>query len=203
MRNTYLIFIGLILFFAIIGCQQQPSQEATNTNTQEEKPEGLSKEDMLKKGKQYALQTKATLGQNLFKAIKEYGADGAVEFCSEQAYPLTDSMGKHFGVQIKRVSDQPRNPKNSANESQLAYIKQSKQALAEGQTLKPQLQQVDNKQVAYYPILTNEMCLQCHGTAEKEIAVKTLQKLNERYPKDQARGYGTNELRGIWVVTMP
>jgi hypothetical protein len=56
--------------------------------------------------------------------------------------------------------------------------------------------------IVYYPILTNAMCLQCHGKPEEDIKPSTLSKLHMLYPQDKGVGYEENELRGIWVVEM-
>jgi Protein of unknown function (DUF3365) len=54
----------------------------------------------------------------------------------------------------------------------------------------------------YYPILTNAMCLQCHGKPNVDISITTLDKIHALYPDDRATGYVVNELRGLWVVEM-
>lgn len=153
-------------------------------------------------GKKFALSTKAVLGKNLKGAIKKNGTENAVTFCNERAFALTDSMAIQLHAGIKRVSDQPRNEMNIANEMELKYISASKLALSNGDKLKPQVQEIDGKMVAYYPITTNKMCLQCHGAPNEQIKPETLAKLQSLYPKDAATGYGENELRGIWVVEM-
>jgi cytochrome c553 len=153
-------------------------------------------------GLKYALGTKAVLGKNLLTQIKNNGTEKALAFCNEQAFPLTDSMANEYNVSIKRVSDNERNPNNKANESELAYIKLIKQSHFDNQEMKPQLKNIDGIQTAYYPILTNKMCLQCHGDLEKDITKNTLNKINQLYPKDKATGYKENEIRGIWVVEM-
>ena len=154
----------------------------------------------LEKGKAMALKTKAALGKNLMQAINERGAAGAVEFCNVKALPITDSLAQLQNANIKRVSDKNRNPLNAANEDELAYIIASKKELESGNSIKPQVKEVNGKWVGYYPILTNAMCLQCHGKEGNQIAVETLAKIKEKYPEDKATGYGENELRGIWVV---
>lgn len=161
--------------------------------------EDLSDVDL---GRKYALSTKAVLGKNLMAAIQKYGTEGAVTFCNTKAYPLTDSMALALNVSIKRVSDQPRNPLNTANEKELAFIKDAKALLGKGQKIMPQMQEINGKAVGYYPIKTNKMCLQCHGTANTDVLAPTLEKIAALYPKDQALGYDENELRGIWVVEM-
>lgn len=156
----------------------------------------------LEKGKQLALGTKKVLGKNLIGAINSGGSEGALEFCSSRAIHLTDSMANELKAKIKRVSDQNRNPANGASVSELAYITESKARLKDGKDPKPQLLKEGDKYIGYYPILTNQMCLQCHGKPNVDINEATLGKIEKLYPNDKAVGYGLNELRGIWVVEM-
>jgi len=156
----------------------------------------------LEEGLNYAMQTKGVLGKNLMTAIKSQGTEHALSFCSEKAYPLTDSMGVALGTQIKRVSDLNRNPDNRANQQEMLYITEAKNKLLRGEKLTPQMQEIGGQMVGYYPITTNQMCLQCHGSPESDIKPNTLTKIESLYPDDKAVGYGENELRGIWVVEM-
>jgi cytochrome c553 len=153
-------------------------------------------------GLQYAMATKAILGKNLIGAINEKGTAEAMSFCNTKAIHLTDSMAQNQGVAISRVSDQERNSNNKANAEELAYIKASKAKIRAGKKPSPQIVELANMVVGYYPIITNAMCLQCHGNIGTNIGATTLAKLNTLYPNDQARGYGLDELRGIWVIEM-
>ena len=156
----------------------------------------------IEQGKEFALKTKGVLGKNLLNAIKTKGTEGAVGFCNTRAIHLTDSMAQALHASVRRVSDKPRNPDNQADKAELAYILAAKELLSQGEKIKPQIQSIDGRDVAYYPIMTNDMCMQCHGKPETDIQANTLAKLSALYPEDQARGYGPNELRGIWVVGM-
>jgi mono/diheme cytochrome c family protein len=156
----------------------------------------------LELGQRIAMQTKATLGKNLLGAINSRGAAGAVDFCSTRAIPITDSMALALNASVKRVSDRNRNPDNAANADELAYIQASKALLAQGKKLMPKLTEIDGMQVGYYPIMTNTMCLQCHGQQGSQIADGTAQVIAAKYPEDKAVGYASDELRGIWVVEM-
>lgn len=153
-------------------------------------------------GKDLAMKTKSVLGKNLMNAIKNNGADGAVTFCNTKAYPLTDSMSILLNASIKRVSDRNRNPENNASEQELAYINSTIEKIKEGKEAKPQLNENDGKIIAYYPIMTNDMCMKCHGDPGKDIDDKTMSKINKLYPNDKAIGYKPEQLRGIWVVEM-
>jgi cytochrome c553 len=153
------------------------------------------------RGLKYALTTKSVLGKNLMGAIQEKGTLGALAFCNERAYPLTDSMAVTHNATIKRVSDKPRNPNNQANKKELLYIKTFKTNIKNSIDPKPIVDQIDKKVHVYYPISTNTMCLQCHGVPNQDIQSPTLKNLASLYPQDKAIGYGVDEIRGIWSIT--
>lgn len=152
------------------------------------------------KGLKYALATKAVLGKNLMGTIQKSGTLAAVEFCNIQAYPLTDSMSVAYNAHIKRVSDKPRNPENQASSKELQYIESFKKAIANNEEPKPILEETATDVSFYYPITTNSMCLQCHGTPNKELDTEAYKTIKALYPRDMAIGYGVNEVRGIWRV---
>lgn len=151
-------------------------------------------------GQKYASASKAALGRKLMAAIAKNGPDGAVEFCNINALPLTDSLSIAYGAKIKRVTDKPRNPLNKANEKELSFIADFKEKLTSGYPLEPILDTTDGQLNFYYPILTNAMCLQCHGKPEVQITASTLSVLDKLYPEDMAREYQENEIRGIWAI---
>ena len=147
------------------------------------------------------MSTKQQLGKNLMNAIKTKGTPNAIAFCNVHAYPITDSLAKIYNLSIKRVTDKPRNIDNMANEAELAHIETFKNALAEGKELESIVNETDEMVNFYYPIVTNGMCLQCHGEPNKEIDEATLTQLNKLYPDDKARGYALGQVRGIWSIS--
>ncbi len=153
-------------------------------------------------GKSIATETQAVLAKNLMGAINKGGTEYALAFCNTNAITLTDSMAHALSARIKRVSDKPRNAGNQANEIELAYIQVLKDRMASGEQPEAKMNEIEGKMVGFYPIVTNQMCLQCHGKAEENIKVATLQKINKLYPADKATGYADKELRGLWVIEM-
>lgn len=151
-------------------------------------------------GMTHAMAAKTVLGKNLVQAIGEKGTIGAIEFCSTRALEITDSVSVMNNAIITRVTDKPRNPKNTANEEELGYITYFKKLVAAGKDPKPIVKSEDGEVDFYYPITTNTMCLQCHGKPEEEIAQETLVTLKLLYPQDKAIGYQDNEVRGIWSI---
>lgn len=153
------------------------------------------------RGLQYALSTKAVLGKNLMGKIQKNGTLAALEFCNIKAYPLTDSMSVVHKATIKRVSDKPRNQKNIASNVEKGYINIFKENVKTNTKSDPILVVSDQKVQFYYPIITNRMCLQCHGNTSSDIEVSTLDKIKNLYPEDLATGYQENQVRGIWSIT--
>lgn len=152
-------------------------------------------------GLKYALSTKAELGKNLMGAIQKKGVEGAVTFCNEQAYSITDSMSRIHNANIKRVSDKPRNQNNRANSIESEYIETFKEIVANQKEINPIIEEEEDVVNFYYPITTNSMCLQCHGTLDKELKSETYNTIKGLYPNDKAIGYDVNEVRGIWSIS--
>jgi hypothetical protein len=162
-----------------------------------------SLEEYRARGLEAALQTKAALGGQLKQAIEAGGPEGAVAFCNTRAIPITEETSDKLGVKVTRVSDQPRNPANAASDDELAIIAAYKESLAAGAQPTPEARVHNGEVSAYYPIVTNAMCLKCHGTPGSDISAATQAVLDSQYPDDRATGYGEKQLRGLFVVTMP
>ena len=153
------------------------------------------------RGLHYALNTKSVLGKNLMGTIQKKGTLAALEFCNLKAYPLTDSMALVHNATIKRVTDQPRNQNNLADSKELNYIETFKNQLSNADEIEPIVSEINDTVHVYYPIITNDMCLQCHGKPNQTMNSETVYKITELYPKDKAFGYNINEIRGIWSIT--
>ncbi len=197
--------LPLLVLLLVLSCKQGPKTSETNILQPEAKSPtemevGATTQTPKEMGMKFAQETQKVLGKNLMGTIQNKGVEEAVVFCNERAYPLTDSMSMNFNARIKRVSDKPRNPDNAANASELAYIETFKKDVAAGVTLEPILKEVNGKVHFYYPIVTNSMCLNCHGIPGKSIQADVVQHLSRLYPDDKATGYDVNEVRGIWSI---
>lgn len=175
---------------------QNTFEKPNDDETVLDEPENAS----LKLGNEITKNTKQLLGKNLMSAIKTEGTAGALAFCNTQAIPLTDSMMNKYNTFIQRVSDKPRNPKNSANQVETEIIATYQEQLKNGSAIAPQLLESDGKKWFYKPIVTNQMCLQCHGIADKNIKPEVLTEITKRYPEDMATGYAENQVRGLFKI---
>ncbi|MGI9527453.1 MAG: Tll0287-like domain-containing protein [Weeksellaceae bacterium] len=193
--------------FVLFGCNknEKPStNQIEDSSIVEEFNDSISsdKDKYLERGKAIAGQAQGVLGKNLIQALNAEGPVFALEFCSAEAIPLTDSAALSSDVKLKRVSDKNRNPNNVANDKELKIINLFKSQINQGVEVKPEVEATEDHYVGYYPIVTNTMCLQCHGTPKVDINEETYAKIKSLYPADKAFGYDINELRGMWVVEM-
>lgn len=154
-----------------------------------------------KQGLAIAMKTKQQLAQNLIGTLQSKGTLAALKFCHVKAYPLTDSMARTHKGLIKRVSDKPRNVENRASAKESMLITSFQKKLDQGSTYEPVVERTANGSFKFYsPIVTNPLCLQCHGKPIKDIESTTLQMLKKLYPQDLAVGYTNQQVRGLWRI---
>ena len=199
-KTMFMKFFTLSIFLIFFySCQQKKENLSVESNTNQLQKE---KDDFIAKAKTIAMNSQKALGGKLKAKLAEGGPIHALEFCSLQAIPITDSLSDAQEVTIRRVTDKTRNAANIADDKELDYINFVKEQLKNGEIPTPNAQILSDKNVAYFPIITNAMCLQCHGQKGNTLADATYQKIQELYPDDMATGYADEELRGIWVIEM-
>lgn len=183
-------YLSLSLLLIGISCSDQKSLTE------------IEKEEYLKKGKTIALQSQKALGKQLTKQIQLGGTEHAMDYCNLKAISITDSLSSVLNADIKRLSDLNRNPVNQADQFANRYIASGKERLKSKQVLEPVILATEDSVRMLFPIQTNGLCLQCHGQPNKEIKTGTLMKIDSLYPKDLAKHYDVNQLRGVWSITM-
>ncbi len=147
-----------------------------------------------------------TLVGRLTAAMEEGGAAHAVEFCSQEAMPLTRMVESEMvgDVELKRTSFRYRNPENAPDEAETQALRYFEDAMEAGGGVPSRyVQQVSAREYRYYqPLFVGEVCLQCHGDPEN-ISPAVLEKLEANYPADLATGYEAGDFRGLVRVTVP
>ncbi|WP_300022859.1 DUF3365 domain-containing protein [uncultured Maribacter sp.] len=202
MKKIFLLLAAVLVLSCKDSSKVKDDNNVESSNAIEtSKNATINDSILLEKGKTFAQSTQKVLGKNLMASLQKSGAVGAVEFCNEKAYPLTDSMAVVHNAKIRRVSDKPRNTNNQANKEELEYIEFFKSKINNNESYQPIVTNENGKPKFYSPIVTNTMCLNCHGVPETNIDSKVTLLLNDKYPYDQAIGYKENEVRGIWSIT--
>jgi hypothetical protein len=204
-KNNLLLWVLPFALFACKGEGAKKGQEGAESEKEVEVWVGQTRttDDYRETGLQYAMAVQATLGKTLQQKIKEEGTLGAIEFCNLNAMPITDSLSRELGASISRITDRPRNPQNKASDDELKLMSMYREDFAEGHTPEGIVILRDDKTHFYYPIVTNSLCLQCHGTPDSEISPEVYSKIQELYPEDRATAYSSEQLRGLWKVSFP
>lgn len=195
----------MLVMASLAACKEKNTDDVKENKTAEAAPE-LSQEEIQQytdAGKKIANATFMELSGNLKKALKEGGVKEATEYCNVVAMPLTDSLSGVHEASIKRTSLKLRNSQNKANAEELALLNKYEAQFAAQQELKPMVKAIDSHTVQFYaPILTQQLCLSCHGTIGKELSKENYEIIRELYPEDQAIAYAEKDFRGMWSIQM-
>jgi hypothetical protein len=140
-----------------------------------------------------------TLGKEMKGFMKKGDIKGAVQFCSSNAYSLTEKVNKELGenISVKRVSTKFRNPANkpSKEEAKILFMLEN--------TKQPILTKVsDGSYKLYKPLrIAKPVCLKCHGKGS-DMPEEIRKTIHSIYPNDKATGYEFGDLRGAVIVTI-
>lgn len=191
--------VGLVLLLLLCSCSPAPvlEEEKSRQRLDASVP---GAEEWTARGRAITSQAFSLLSSNLLQAIEQGGAQNSLPYCSAMAMPLTRIVADTNSVSLRRVSHRVRNPGNRANTEELALIAEYRTTRAAGGVLSPVLM-ADGHVTYYAPIvITNALCLQCHGTPEKEVTLEVLSSIRKHYPADEAVGFEMGEVRGLWRV---
>ena len=190
----FIAIASIIVFFA---CEDKNGETTRDQQT-------LDTTTVVQKGQEITSATFATLSSNLQKAMGEGGVRHALKFCNIKAYPLTDSLTEHFGVELRRASHRPRNPSSKADSLEMQSIEKYIEQIEGEKTPKARVIQAEDKILYHAPIrISNQLCLNCHGKPGEDITASNLQIIDSLYPDDEARDFQMGALRGIWSVRFP
>jgi hypothetical protein len=165
-----------------------------------------TRERVVAAGDTAAMALVRTLGGRLNAHLASGGPAEAVTFCSTEAQRLTDSVSTALGDgwSVKRTTMQTRNPRNAPDTLEAKALTYFQTALHDTGELPPHTVQTtaEGDYRYYMPLQLGRMCLQCHGPRDR-IDPAVRQALDDRYPADQATGYGQGDFRGVVRVTVP
>jgi len=139
-------------------------------------------------------------------AMEERGVAGAVEFSNINALPMLKELGNKHGVNIRRVSNDFRNPADIPNNDEQPLLEAYEYNEKNNFENAPNIQKSpDGKVLLYTKAITipGRLCLNCHGEPGKDINKEVLDKIDGLYPEDKARGHQEGDLRGMWSIAIP
>lgn len=190
-----------LVLFGLVACQKK--EEETGTSKKSKDP--LKEEVFLEKAEEASGVLMKRLGGQLKAALEAGGPVAAVQVCQQVAQPMTEAASGEFeGYSVARTALRVRNPKNAPDESDRKVLTDWEKAVeADGGVPEPHLdRREDGRVVVYRPIMTQAICLKCHGD-RKRLGEELQSLLAENYPQDQAVGFEEGSLRGAFKVEFP
>lgn len=190
------VLLGILLVLG--GCGEAPPET--------EELSEADRELAIERGAPAAAALAQGLVTRLSEALDEGGPGYAVEFCSEEAIPLTRSIQDELenGIELKRTSMRWRNPDNAPDpweEAALLYMQELEET-EEGAPDAITGPGPDGTLRYYRTLRTAPQCLACHG-GEGDLDPEAARLIAEAYPDDEATGYEEGEFRGLIRVQIP
>ena len=155
-----------------------------------------SQESELDRGAKLLKPFKRELQQTLVKGLAQGPAE-AIAACQLQAPKVAKALEKD-GIRVGRTSHRLRNPANISPD----WVQPILDAyLASPSERTPRAVPLPNSHTGYVePILLKPPCLVCHGDV---LTADVASRISETYPKDQAVGFQTGDLRGVFWIEYP
>jgi hypothetical protein len=154
----------------------------------------LSTQGLADDKKNEALKRMQLYGEKLKTALVsglKSGPIQAIDVCSKMA-PLIAKEVSDNKIKVGRVSHKPRNFSNTIKK----WMEPSIKTYLSGEKTQPFVTiKIDNHTTGHIkPIMTDGVCLTCHGQSITPEVATAIQKL---YPKDSATGFSLGEIRGF------
>jgi outer membrane protein TolC len=161
-----------------------------------------SQDGRLEASRELAGALQAELGNRLQAALAEDGPVGAIEVCRTAAPGIATRLSERSGAQVGRTALRLRNPVNAPDPGERVVLEGFAQRFTagEGGPIEDYQSLPDGRTRYMRAIVTQPMCLACHGSTLAEPVRKALA---EHYPADEATGYFAGDLRGAFVVEWP
>lgn len=141
----------------------------------------------------------------LMTAMKAGGPVNAISVCNEKAPAIAAAHEAASGWSVARSSHKLRNPDNAADAYTAAAIADFVAREAAGEPAKSlsraEIVEEGGQKVFRFvkAIPTGQPCLNCHGG--DEVKPEVVAKLAEFYPDDAARGFGVDQMRGVFTLS--
>jgi hypothetical protein len=209
--NVIITFSLLILAWSCHSpeARQQKDGHAGQQDTEITDQQNAERADSMKaeysrEGKEIAEASFKALSGQLKKAMEEGGVRNAVEYCNFMANPLIDSLSRAHQARIRRTSFHARNPGNKPNPKEKDILAFYHTKHNNEEPLAPLVVTYhDGSTVFYAPIvIPGPLCLTCHGDPGKTISSQDYDYIRLLYPDDDAIGYKTGDLRGMWSISL-
>jgi len=142
-------------------------------------------------------------GQNLKAELKQAMMSGGplkgLDVCHLQAPKIAEEASQS-GWQVARTSLKWRNENNQPDQWEQEQLVEFERQLKAGVAPKKlwAVHEGEKETRVMKAIMTNEICLACHG---ETLMPSVSKKLSELYPNDRATGFKAGDIRGAFSLT--
>jgi hypothetical protein len=180
----YSFFLILPIVFLISSCGNKDRNFKAMTN-----------KEILELGDSISRLAQLTLLQHVGEAMKNGGPVNAIDFCNIHASTIMDSISEIHQVQIGRIAQRNRNPKNAMTMEEYRILKPMEKGTRNDTLI------ITGSKRIYYKAIRLEMpaCLKCHGTKD-DISPETFEIIRKKYPADRATNFQLGDFRGAWKL---
>lgn len=163
---------------------------------------GMGSDDpRLVQSREIAARFQKELSGRLMEAMSVGGPVKAIEVCNEDAPLIAAQLSRETGANVGRTALRVRNPANAPDALERAVLEEFQRTVQAGSPTPERFDAAPDGSARYMKaILTQPMCLACHGPS---LAPEVKAALATHYPSDQATGFAAGDLRGAFVVEWP
>lgn len=152
----------------------------------------------LEQSREIVREFQGRLKSELMAAVEEGGMAGAIGVCSDVAPAIASRLSREHGARVRRTSSKVRNAVNLPDAYERAVLERFEE---ERDPAGEKFEVQDDGRARYLRAIPAQgLCLGCHGT---EIPPAVIDKLEQKYPHDQARGYVQGDIRGAFSILWP
>lgn len=187
------------LAFLSASCTSPTVAPASSATPSRSPASALSREEAIAQASAAFGQFGEELKFELTQAMSEGGPANAVKVCQQRAPQLAAEHSQKLGFPLGRSSHRLRNDSNAPDQAIASYLEQYSES---GSQAPVEAYQHEKQWTVVAPIVTQPLCLACHGDPQTFNAeLKTV--LAQSYPNDNATGFQTGDLRGVFWARLP
>lgn len=209
MKNLFQLILSTLL---LISCNsnERVSKDVFDEVNKSMKVKKLNEADIIQAamvwGDEISNEAQKQLITALQEAIANEGVPAAIRFCNINALPILQEVSDKYNVEIRRVSNQYRNPVDKPLDYEEGILDTYVYNGENNIPNEPSVQKIEAGEVLLFTkaiMIPNALCLNCHGKVGTEISPETQKVLEELYPEDKANGHKLGDLRGMWSIRLP
>lgn len=158
----------------------------------------------MKMGEAVTRGVQTALIRKLTAAIAAEGLVEAGRYCRQANLPGADSLGKAYQAGIRRYRLKGELDKQGLGDKAFQLLDAYRYSAEQNQSIDPGVQGDGQTMLYSAPVvLSNAVCLKCHGQVGSDLSEADYRALSARYPLDSLVNYRTGQPLAVWLLRFP